>query len=91
MALGGKPKGVSRSYENKNKPLGAPMLRRDPSAQEKLAIIAEWLAACGKESVERIKDLRFDTMLALERRLRWPGLCPHSAHGPHHTLLARHP
>ena len=58
IGVGGRPIGTKAAYETRHKPLSAPMLRRDPTAQEKLAILAEWNKACDKEGVESICELR---------------------------------
>jgi len=64
---GGRPVGIARVYEkNKKKPSGAPLLRRDPSAQEKLAIVFQWAKACAKAGVESIKDFCAATNASLE-------------------------
>lgn len=44
-----------------NKPLAAPVLRRDQTAQEKLAVLAEWNKACDKEGVDTTSELRTTT------------------------------
>ena len=49
-----------------NKPLAAPDLRRDPSAQQELAILAEWQRACENEGVATIRELRDDTKKGVE-------------------------
>ncbi len=55
--LGGRPKGLERAYEKKHKPLAAPLLRRDPSAHEKLAIVERWQAALREEGIENVEAL----------------------------------
>ena len=68
----GRPSGTARVYgRNQRKPLGAPVLRRDPSTQEKLAIVFVWAKACAKAGVESIKDLCADTRTRLQAQWHW--------------------
>ena len=67
---GGRPRGVKRSYD-KRKPLAAPSLRRDPTCQEKLAVVVAWERACKAEGVQRPRQLQTSTKRELEKTWHW--------------------
>ena len=52
----GRPKAKSRGYEKTHKPLGAPTLRRDPTAPEKLVVVESWEKRAKDEGC-RVPDL----------------------------------
>ena len=49
--------GTIQANNTTHKPIGAPTLRRDPTAHENLKIINIWTEACREDMVEYIKDL----------------------------------
>ena len=51
--------------------MAAPDLRRDPTAQQKLEILAEWQKAFEKEGVDTIRELRTATKKGLEAAHHW--------------------
>ena len=68
---GGRAKAKARGYEKTHRPLGAPILRRDPTAPEKLHIVSMWEQAAKEEGVEQPKDLPGRLKRQLEARWHW--------------------
>ena len=63
----GRPSGINREYIKHHKPLGAPTLRRDLSAHEKLNIVARWRGACEENGVTDIAQLEVRVKRLLEK------------------------
>ncbi len=58
-------------YEKSRKPLGAPMLRRDPTAPEKLEIVRLWQERAKLEGVKSVRDLPSRVKRELETAWHW--------------------
>ena len=68
---GGRAKGKARAYENTHRPVGAPILRRDPTAPEKLEIVRKWQERCKLEGCKHPRDLPTRLKRELERDWHW--------------------
>ena len=66
----GRPKAKARGYESTHKPLGAPILRRDPTAPEKLMLLHKWEARAREENVH-VRDLPSRLKRELEATWHW--------------------
>ena len=70
LELAGRPAGSKRAYEKGHKPIGAPTLRRDPTAPEKLSLLARWEQAAEDEGTS-LADLPSRLKRDLEVKWHW--------------------
>ena len=68
---GGRPKAKARGYEKTHRPLGAPILRRDPTAPEKLEVIRLWQERAKLEGVAHPRELPTRLKRELEATWHW--------------------
>ena len=67
----GRPEERKRGYEKTHRPLGAPILRRDPTAPEKLEVIRLWQDRAKLEGVSHIRELPTRLRRELESTWHW--------------------
>ena len=67
----GRPSGAARLYENHHKPLGAPVLRRDPTGHEKLRIVRAWREKVVEHGVSKVSELPTRVKQGLENAWRF--------------------
>jgi len=70
MSRGGRPQGSFRAYKT-HKPVEAPTLRRDPSAPEKLQLLARWEQAARDEGCKGMSELPSLVKRSLEIKWHW--------------------